>query len=79
MQSEGLNLKLYADTAKGQDKAMRQISEKETAEEHHLVFIPDSALPLWMWGVKEKDMALSGFPLYINSFRRLYRINEQTK
>ena len=30
--------------------------------------------PLWMWGVKEKDMAC-GFRHYINSRRRLYQLS----
>ena len=30
--------------------------------------------PLWMWGVKEKDMAC-GFRHYINSLRRLYQLS----
>ena len=57
MQSEGLYLKLYTDTAKGQDKAMRQSSEKHNSRKAPPA-LTDSALPLWMWGVKEKDMAL---------------------
>jgi len=37
----------------------------------------DDGFPLWMWGVKEKDMAC-GFRHYINSFRRIYqKINSE--
>jgi hypothetical protein len=56
MKSKDLTLTLYMDTARRQGEAIRQISQKHKSR-GTLPF--GNVLPLlWMWGVKEKDMAL---------------------
>jgi hypothetical protein len=58
MKSEDLASTLYKDTARRQDKAIRRSSQKH----HSRRTLPfGNVLPLWMWGVKEKDMAWAKF------------------